>query len=72
MTFTEALSAVFNDGDRITRPIWNNRAACVYVEDGMLVTSWDSKSMSVDGLHHPWDITEQDFYASDWEIVVDG
>ena len=72
MTFTEALSAVFNDGDRITRPIWNNRKACVCVHDGMLCTTWDTASMSVDGLYHPWDITEQDYFADDWEVVVDG
>lgn len=72
MDFISALNAVFKDNDRITRATWNNRNAYVSLEEGLLCTTWDSKINSVDGLHHPWTISEQDFFAHDWEVVTDG
>ena len=33
MTFTDALSAIFNDGDSITRPIWHSGARAA-LDDG--------------------------------------
>lgn len=72
MTFTDALSVIFNDNDRVTRTVWHNRAAVCALEDGLLCTTWDSKAEKVDHLWHPWTISEQDYFADDWEVVVDG
>jgi hypothetical protein len=67
MTFTDALAAVFKDNDRITRRVWTNRSVYAALEDGQL----SIKGFPDDGLWHPWVITESDFFADDWEVVVD-
>lgn len=67
MTFPEALSAVFKDNDRITRATWHSRSIYVAVEEGLLCI-WGNPA---DNLFHPWTISEQDYFASDWEVVTD-
>jgi len=70
MTFTDALSAVFNDGDPITRPIWH-AGAQVTLDDGVLSINGylqDGKWVQ-DGQWRAWVVTEQDFFADDWEVV---
>jgi hypothetical protein len=71
MTFTDAITAAFKDNDRITRRIWNNRDIYCEVVDGRLCINFDSTSHRT-GEMHPWTITEQDFFADDWEVLVDG
>jgi hypothetical protein len=68
MNFTNALAAVFKEGDRVTRRSWNSRSVYVTLEDGQLCI----KGFPDDGQWHPWVITESDFFSEDWEIVSDG
>ncbi len=67
MTFTEAITAAFRDNDRITRATWHNRNIYVQVEEGILCI-WGHPN---DNIFHPWTISEQDFFASDWETITD-
>ena len=72
MTFTEALSAIFDDSQRVTRAHGNNRR--VYLEreaedQRRLLISWDSVKGVPDEQMHPWVLTEQDYFAEDWEVV---
>lgn len=72
MTFTDALSAVFNDGDAITRPIWHSGAQ-VALEDGKLAINGYLKpdgQWVQDNQWRDWTITEQDYFADDWEVVT--
>jgi hypothetical protein len=71
MTFTEALSAVFNDSDRVTRAHWNSRAIYVELVDSQLCIVGFIASGKNDGLPHPWIVTDQDYFADDWEVIVD-
>ena len=71
MTFTEALTAVFKEGDRITRADWRNRDIYVGLEEGRLCITWATESSRIDGQMHPWTISESDFFAHDWEVVAD-
>lgn len=73
MTFTEALSAVFNDGDRVTRAHWNNRRIYLSLVDySLCIHNFQSHGKPDDGLPHPYIVTENDYFAVDWEVVVDG
>lgn len=67
MKFSEALAAVFDDSARITRRKWNNRAIYCYVEQSQLCIRGFNREG--DTLPHPWVITDEDFYATDWEAV---
>ena len=69
MTFTDALSAIFNDSDRVTRAHWNNRQIYIELHESLLCIVGFDSSRPDDGKPHPWQITEQDYYADDWEIV---
>ena len=72
MTFTDALSAIFNDTARVTRTVWNNRSIFLEMEDNgdrRVLINWDSRTNSIDGQLHPWTLTEQDYFANDWEVV---
>lgn len=71
MTFTEALSAVMNDGDRVTRAHWNNRNIFLELHEEQVVIRGFSSKAPDDGLPHPWILTSQDYYAFDWEILAD-
>jgi len=71
VTFMDALSAVFNDGDSITRPIWHSGAR-VAVEDERLVINGylkDDGQWVNDGQWRAWIITSQDYFSDDWEVV---
>lgn len=69
MTFNEALSAIFDDNKRVTRPVWNSRSIyCSAVEQQLCITGF-SHSGADDGKPHPWTITESDYFADDWEVV---
>lgn len=75
MTFTEALSAVFNEGDRVTRADWNSQS--VYLEMDSESTrlcihgglNVKTGKPDTDNLLHPYILVEQDYFADDWEIV---
>jgi len=69
MTFPEALSAIFNDGDRVTRSTWRNHDAYLFIDDNKLCTTWNGTK--ADGLPHPLIVTEPDYFADDWEVVGD-
>lgn len=71
MTFTEALSAVFNDGDRIRRPIWHSAAHVTINNYALSINGYmqPDGTWVNDGQYRAWDITEQDYYADDWEVV---
>jgi len=71
MTFSDALSSVFNDSDRITRTVWNNRNIYVEMVDAQLCIVGFVATGEDDGLPHPWVITEQDYFADDWEVLTD-
>lgn len=73
MTFTEALSAVFNDSEKVTRAHWNSRAIYLLLEDaklqmvgGIELTTGKARA---DGKPYPFVLDEQDYYAEDWEVV---
>ena len=69
MTFTQALSAIFDDSARVTRRTWNNRRVyCSAVEQQLCITGFSSSEPD-DGKPHPWVVTESDYYADDWEVV---
>jgi len=72
MTFTDALSSVFNDSDRITRLHWNNRTIYIEVVDEQLCIRGFVASGKDDGMAHPWVLTSQDYFSDDWEVVTDG
>jgi len=71
MTFSEALSAVFNDGDHVTRSVWRNSAAYLFVDEARLCITWNDAEQKADGLAHPYLLTEPDYFADDWEVVDD-
>lgn len=75
MTFTEALDAVFKDNDRVTRIAWSSRTIYLLLDDGRLCikggVSIETGRRDDDTLSHPFILTEQDFFAHDWEVVTD-
>lgn len=75
MTFTDALKAAFADNDRITRTTWRNRDIYVYVVDGKLCIRGGidlaTGSVRTDGMPYPFTISESDYFAEDWEVLVD-
>jgi len=68
MTFIEILTAIFNDSKHARRRLWSTRIF-VGLEEGRLCIKGYSSSGPDDGLWHPWVITEEDYFASDWEII---
>lgn len=66
MTFTEALSAVFDSGERITRLGWSNPSIYCVMEDHKLMIM---NGVAMDGMLHPWCVSEEDYFAEDWEVV---
>ena len=68
MTFTETLRAIFDHNSHARRRLWSSRIF-VGLEEGRLCIKGYSSSGPDDGLWHPWVITEEDYFASDWEIV---
>lgn len=69
MTFNKALSAVFDDGQRVTRQHWNSRSIYVELVESQLCIVGFSASGIDPQLAHPWTVTEQDYFADDWEVV---
>lgn len=68
MTFTEALSTIFNDNHRARRRIWQAKVF-VGLDSNLLCIKGFSSSGPDDGKWHPWTITESDYFADDWEVV---
>lgn len=68
MTFIEILTAIFDRNLRARRRLWSTRIF-VGLEEGRLCIKGYSSSGPDDGLWHPWVITEEDYYAGDWEVV---
>lgn len=68
MTFTEILTAIFDRNLHARRCLWSTRIF-VGLEEGRLCIKGFSSSGPDDGLWHPWVITEEDYFAGDWEIV---
>ena len=62
---TTALEAVFNDSQRITRRKWANSTIYCGLEQSQLCI----RGTNPDNLWHPWTITDEDWYADDWEVV---
>lgn len=75
MTFLEALSAVFDDGERVTRAHWNNRNIYLVLENAKLCIvgglNLETLKPDRDNKPHPYIVDENDYYASDWEAVDD-
>lgn len=72
MDFTTALTAVFKDGDHVTRATWRNRAIYLTLDDEKrLATTWASETNSIDGQLHPFIVGESDFFTDDWEVIAD-
>lgn len=71
MTFNDALSAVFNDSDAITRPVWASGAHVAFDDDKLCINGYlkDDGNWVNDGKYRPWYITSQDYYSDDWEVV---
>ena len=61
MDFITAMKAV-KEGKKIRRELWD-RKINVAMNVGFL-SIIDEK----DGLYHPWQISESDVYAQDWEV----
>lgn len=72
MNFTSALAAVFNNNDRVTRHAWNSRSIYVLLDDEKLCIHGYDASQPDDGKNHPLIVSDQDYFADDWEIVTDG
>lgn len=68
MTFSEVLSAIFNDNHRARRRIWSMKVF-VGLEDNRLCIKGFSSTGPDDGKWHAWVITESDYFADDWEVV---
>ena len=65
MDFVAALNQVFTSNARIARRVWNNSSIyCHVVQMQLCITGVDA-----DGKPHPWQITESDYFADDWEVV---
>lgn len=70
MTFPEALALIFNSSARITRRTWNSPATyCSVVNDRLTITGGIPADGKDPHLPHPWEITSEDYFADDWEIV---
>lgn len=70
MTFPEALALVFNSSARITRRTWANPTIyCSLVDDRLCIAGGLSADNKDPHLPHPWTVTGEDFYATDWEVV---
>jgi hypothetical protein len=69
MTFTDALSEVFDNSARVTRAHWNSRQIYIELVESQLCIVGFSASGVDTHLPHPWTITEQDYFADDWEVV---
>ena len=54
MIFTEALSAIFDSGEQVTRRLWSNSSIYCVMEDSRLMIM---NGAAMDGLLHPWTIS---------------
>lgn len=72
MEFTEALAAIFKDGKRAARKTWGS-TTFIALEDYKLCIKGGLNATTGrpdgDGLFHPWVVTEEDYFAGDWEVV---
>lgn len=68
MTFTETLSTIFDSNSCARRRLWSTRIF-VGLEEGKLCIKGYSSAGPDDGKWHPWVITEEDYFAEDWEVV---
>ena len=73
MTFQEAMQAVFEDSEYVTRQVWNSRQTYLLLEEGKLQirggVSLATGKPDTDGIPHPYTLDEQDYFGTDWEIV---
>lgn len=70
MTFTDALAAIFNDRSPATRRKWQSRLVYLKLDQQQrLCTTWYNTEQRVDGFLHPWIMTDEDYFADDWEVV---
>jgi hypothetical protein len=65
MDFTDALKSV-QQGQKITRQTWENRAVYVSLQAGFLMIMLDDK------MYHQLLVSETDLYARDWITVAEG
>jgi hypothetical protein len=68
VTFTETLSTIFDSNSCARRRLWSTRIF-VGLEEGKLCIKGYSSAGPDDGKWHPWVITEEDYFAEDWEVV---
>jgi hypothetical protein len=61
----EALQYV-NEGGRISRGEWGDKGFFVEIHAQVLCLH------KPDGIYHPWILTQDDFDATDFEILTDG
>lgn len=69
MNFTQALEAIFKQGDRITRAAWANDRIYLSLADGRLCITGFSSPDPDDGKPHPLVVHESDYFADDWEVA---
>lgn len=68
MTFPDALHAIFTDNARIRRCFWASSIYCLLDNEQLCIRGFDG-SRPDDGKNHPWIITSEDYFATDWEVV---
>lgn len=67
MRFSEALGIVFNSPARIRRPAWPTSTYVSLVEAKLCITG--GQTTEDHDMPHPWIITDEDWFADDWEVV---
>lgn len=68
MTFTDALHQLFTTNARIRRRLWSTRVFVGVENDTLCIKGFSSRGPD-DGKWHPWVITSEDYFASDWEVM---
>ena len=71
MNLNEALSAVFEGGERVTRRAWANSSIYCCVHEKRLVIYGYAQEGDDPRLPHPWIVHEGDWFSDDWEILCD-
>lgn len=67
MKLPDALHEVFNSSARIRRLAWPASTYVSLVEAKLCITG--GQTTEDHELPHPWVITDEDWFAGDWEVV---
>lgn len=65
MTLPDALHSIFHDSQRFTRRKWANSSIFISLHASQLCI----KGFPDDGKYYAWVITDEDYFADDWEVV---